>query len=432
MHKKLRKTSVPLRGEIFVDPDKSISHRAVIFSALAKGEGIIKNFLLAADTLSSCNCIEQLGVHVEREGSLVKVSGNGLYGLKEPLTVLQCGNSGTTMRLLTGVLASQPFFSVLSGDNSLNRRPMRRVLAPLGAMGAEIRGRDNGNYPPLAVKGGKLKGINYQLPVASAQVKTAILLASLDADSETVIIEPEKSRDHTERMLSVMGADLEVADLQVILRPGKELIAQEFVVPGDISSAAFFIVAASIIAGSELLIRDVGINSTRTGIIKVLQSMGGKIKLENRREIAGEMIADILVSSSDLKGIEIRGDIIPQLIDELPVLAVAMAVAEGESIVRDAAELRVKETDRIAAVCLELSKMGVEITELEDGFIVKGNPGCLRGGRVGSWGDHRIAMSLAIAGIAAEGETDIANAETVDISFPNFWKVLSGLTESDL
>ncbi len=425
---KLLKKSTALKGEILVDADKSISHRAVILSALAQGEGIVRNFLIANDTLNSCKCIKQLGINIKQEDSILQISGKGLRGLKEADTVLDCGNSGTTMRMLTGVLAAQPFFSILNGDESLNRRPMKRVINPLLSMGAEINGRKNGNLPPLAIKGGSLHGIKYSLPVSSAQVKSALLLAGLTADSRTVLIEPGKSRDHTECMLSAMGADIKTDESVITLEPGKELLPQEFLVPGDISSAAFFIVAAAIIPGSELFIKNVGINPTRAGIIEVLKKMGTRIKIESERFIAGESIADILVSSSNLKGITIKGDLIPRLIDELPVIAVAMAVADGQSIVKDAAELRVKETDRITAICSQLGKLGVDIRELEDGFIVNGNPNSLQGGRVDCYGDHRIAMSLAVAALAARGETRIANPEVVSISFPNFWNILSELT----
>ncbi|MEN6351782.1 MAG: 3-phosphoshikimate 1-carboxyvinyltransferase [Syntrophomonas sp.] len=423
------KPASALKGELTVGADKSISHRAVIFSALSKGKGIIKNFLKAEDTLSTCRCMQQLGADVELNEKEVVVIGRGLSGLREPASVLDCGNSGTTMRLLTGLLSAQPFFSVLIGDASLSRRPMKRVIEPLLSIGAQINGRNKGSNPPLAITGSRLKGINYRLPVASAQVKTALLLAGLAAEGDTVLLEPEKSRDHSERMLKAMGADIEVDGLKIELQPGKELYPQEFLVPGDISSAAFFMVAAALIPGSELMIRDVGVNPSRSGVIDVLQKMGTKIKLENRRVIGGEPVADIIVSSSELKAIDINKEIIPCLIDELPVLAVAMAAARGESRVSGAGELRVKETDRIAAICSELGKMGAGIQELEDGFIVKGKPEALQGCRVDSHEDHRIAMSLAVAALGAGGETVIENAETVNISFPSFWNKLSQLTK---
>lgn len=424
------KKTTPLKGELFVASDKSISHRAVIFSSLARGEGIVKNFLQANDTLSSCNCMRKLGISIEEKNSLLKICGKGLEGLEEPKTILDCGNSGTTIRLLSGLLASQPFFSVLSGDESLNARPMKRVILPLSSMGAEILARDNNLYPPIAIRGKLLNGKDYRLPVASAQLKSALILAALNAQDETILHEKEKSRDHTERMLAAMGADIESSELTIRIRPGKELMPQEFMVPGDISSAAFFLVAATIIPGSELLIKDVGINPSRTGIIEILRTMGAKVKMENQRLFAGEEVADILVSSSDLKAVKVDGEIIPRLIDELPVLAVAMAAADGESTVRGAGELRVKETDRISAVSSELARMGVQIEDLDDGFIIQGNPDTLQGNLVNSHGDHRIAMSLAVAALRAQGETRISGAEAVSISFPEFWSTLTKITET--
>lgn len=428
MDSKIISGAKQLKGEITVAADKSISHRAVIFSAVARGKSVIRNLLAAEDIQSTCRCMKNLGVHIQERNSTLLIKGRGLQGLKEPNRVLDCGNSGTTMRLLTGVLSAQPFFSVLTGDHSLNQRPMRRVIEPLQLMGAELQGRQGGNYPPLAIKGNKLKGISYLSPVASAQVKTAILLAALNANGVTEILEPEKSRDHSENMLAAMGACIQIDGLRIQLQPGQELSAQEFLVPGDISAAAFFLVAATIVPGSELKICDIGINPTRTGIIEVLQQMGANIKLENQRTIGGEIMADIIVTASQLKGVKIEGEIIPRLIDELPVLAVAMAVAEGESEVREAGELRIKETDRIAAICGELGKMGVAITELEDGFRIKGKEHQLQGVRVNSHGDHRIAMSLAIAALVAEGETTIDNAEAVSISFPSFWDTLEKIS----
>jgi 3-phosphoshikimate 1-carboxyvinyltransferase len=407
-----------IKGEITVAADKSISHRAVMLSALAQGESVVRNFLEAEDTLSTCNCMRSMAVNIKKTGAELIIKGRGLQGLKEPESVLYCGNSGTTTRLLTGILAGLPFFSVLNGDNSLNQRPMKRVVEPLELMGAQIMGRHGGNYLPLAIKGHNLKGIKYKLPVPSAQVKSAILLAALNAQGVSEIIESKKSRDHTENMLKAMGGSIQVDELGVRLYPGKELSPQDFLVPGDISSAAFFIVAASIIPNSELKISDVGINPTRAGIIEVLQKMGGGIKIENQRQIGGEPIADIIVSSSPLKAANVQGELIPRLIDEIPILAVAMAAAEGESVVRGAEELRVKETDRIAAICTELNKMGVIIEELEDGFVIKGKGVPFAGCRVSSHGDHRIAMSLAIAGLAAQEETIIDNTSVSKYLLP--------------
>lgn len=416
--------SGPLRGEIAVEADKSISHRAVIFAALAQGESVVENFLEAADTLSTCDCIRQLGIEIRERSSALVIQGRGLNGLVAPRVILDCGNSGTTMRLMSGVLAAQSFHSMLGGDDSLNRRPMKRVIEPLALMGADISARSHGSYAPLDIWGRDLKGVKYELPVASAQIKSAILLAGLYADGETVVIEPEKSRDHTERMLGSMGANLQVNNSYISIRSGQGLEPQRFIVPGDISSAAFFMVAAMVIPGSELKIKDVGINPTRSGIIDVLISMGGKVKIENQRIAGGEPIADLVVSASNLKGTVLEGEIIPRLIDEIPVLAVAMAVAEGESVVKGAGELRVKETDRISAICSELGKMGADIKETDDGFVINGQADALTGSRVNSHEDHRIAMSLAVAALAARGETTLEGSQAVAISFPGFWEIL--------
>lgn len=415
-----------LRGEALVGPDKSISHRSVILSALAQGQSRVKNFLVAEDTLSSCHCLRMLGANIRQQGSEVVVDSPGIQGLTEPHTLLDCGNSGTTMRLMSGLLAGRPFFAVLSGDASLNKRPMKRVIEPLSFMGARFMARSS-NYPPLAVQGGQLKGIEYNMPVASAQVKSALLLAGLQAEGKTTIIEPVTSRDHTERMLMAMGADLTVNDQSISIIAGRQLSPQDWEVPGDISSAAFLLTAGSVVTGSELLLPRVGINHTRSGILDVLRMMGADITLINQQTVAGEPIADIVVRSSELKAVEIGGEMIPRLIDELPVLAVAMAAAQGTSIVRDAAELRVKETDRIAVICSELGRMGAAIEATADGFIVQGQKFPLHGADVDSHGDHRIAMSLAIAALLADGPTVINNAEAVNVSFPDFWDTLEHL-----
>lgn len=413
------------QGEITVAADKSISHRAVIFSALAPGESQIQNFLVAEDTLATCRIMQQLGIDIAANHTTLRIKGQGLHGLTEPQDILYCGNSGTTMRLLTGLLAGLNFFTVLSGDNSLNQRPMQRIINPLNQMGANIYARGE-KYAPLAVKGANLQGINYHSPVASAQIKSALLLAGLTANNPTTIIEPQKSRDHSERMLAAMGADLKAQDLSITITPGRELTNQDIMIPNDISSAAFFMVAASIIPGAEVLIKNVGLNPTRAGILEVLTSMGANIKIENEKVISGELVADLVIKGSQLNSIEIQGEIMPRLIDELPIIAVAMAVADGTSLVKDAGELRVKETDRIKAICTELRKMGVDIIETEDGFIINGNYDSLRGNTVDSWGDHRIAMALAVAALVA-GETTINNARAVDISFPEFWAKLDEL-----
>lgn len=419
--------SKPLQGEVRVAPDKSISHRALIMGALAYGETLVRNFLNAADTISTCRCLRQLGVDIQEEGDLLRVRGRGRESLVEASKVLYCGNSGTTMRLLSGLVASLPFCSLLTGDESLNGRPMKRIIEPLRLMGAEINGREDDTFPPLSITGRILQGIDYTLPVASAQVKSAILLAALGAGESTRVIEPQLTRNHTERMLAAMGADLQINGAEITITPGKQLLPQEFQVPGDFSSAAFFIVAGLLVPGSELCLRDVGLNPTRSGLLPILEKMGGNIRVENRRLIGGEEIADLVVGSSQLRGIEAGGEEAGILIDEIPILAVAMAAAQGQSSVRGAGELRVKESDRIRAIYLGLRAMGVDITELEDGFVINGNGKRINGARVNSYGDHRIAMSLAVAGLIAPTETVIEGAEAVNISFPEFWKLLKTL-----
>lgn len=417
-----------IKGEIFVNADKSISHRALILTALAQGESRIKNILQAEDIDSTSRCITGLGIDIRRQDDYLLIKGKGLRGLKEPRAVLDCGNSGTTMRLLGGLLAAQEFFTVLTGDDSLVGRPMKRVIEPLQEMGAEIYGRQDNQFPPLAIRGKSLQGIRYQPAIASAQVKSALLLAGLTARGNTVINEANPTRDHSERMLAAMGAELSTVEGQIRLVPGRELSPLEFLVPGDISSAAYFLVLASIVPGAELLIRDVGINPTRDGILEALGQMGANLKIENQRIIGGEPVADILVKSADLQGITIEGGIIPRIIDELPILAVAMANAEGVSTVRNAGELRVKETDRIKATVEELAALGVKIKENADGFSITGDRDGFRGGIVSSRGDHRIAMSLAVAAQLCEGETTIQEAQAVNISFPDFWFLLAKVT----
>lgn len=427
MNKIIKSQKSPLSGDIEVGPDKSISHRAVILSALAQGTGCIKNCLLAADTLSSMNCIQKLGIRLQKADREIVIHGQGLKGFKAPDAILDCGNSGTTMRLMAGLMAGQNFSSILSGDESLNRRPMKRIIEPLSLMGADIKGESNN--PPLNITGRHLKGITYELPVASAQVKSALLLAGLNATGPTVIIEPVKSRDHSERMLVSMGADIESGNEGITLKPGPELNPVEWVVPGDISSAAFFMVAASLVPGSCLRIRNVGLNPTRSGIVTVLDNMNAHIKIENWHLNGGEPVGDIVIAHSKLRGSTVEGDIIPLLVDEIPILAVAMALADGQSVVRNARELRFKETDRITAICSQLSALGADVEELEDGFVINGRPDCLKGGIVDSMGDHRMAMSLAVAGLCSKKEITIKNAEAVNISFPEFWDILQRVIE---
>lgn len=416
-----------LAGSVKIPGDKSISHRAAMLGALAQGETWIENFLDGADCLSTLACLRALGAEIEGpDKGRVLVRGRGAGALSEPHDVLDAGNSGTTMRLLLGILAGLPFFSVITGDSSLRRRPMGRVARPLREMGAAIAGREGGALAPLAVQGGLLQGLHYASPVASAQLKSAVLLAGLLARGETRVTEPHLSRDHTERMLAHFGAPLRRAGPAVSVAGGGKLQGREITVPGDISSAAFFMVAGSIVPEADIILEHTGINPTRTGVLEVLQMMGADITLLNPRESGGEPVADIRVRNSRLKGAEIRGSLIPRLIDEIPVLAVAAAVAEGETVIRDAGELRVKETDRIAAVREELGRLGAAIEELPDGLLIKGG-GPLKGGHCHSRGDHRMAMAAATAGLVAEGETVVADAECMEVSFPDFAGVLNSL-----
>ncbi len=417
-----------LQGTISIPGDKSISHRAIMLGSLARGRTEIHNFLTGEDCLSTARCFRAMGIEMEGLGSTtVTVHGKGLEGLTEPEDVLDVGNSGTTMRLMLGILAGQRFFAAATGDRTIRRRPMGRVTRPLAEMGAKIWGREGGTLAPLAIQGENLRPIHYQSTVASAQVKSSILLAGLYCDGATSVEEPVKSRDHTERMLRYFGGGLQEDGNRVTVTGRPDLQGRKVTVPGDISSAAFFLVAASIVPNSELLVQNVGINPTRDGILEVLEDMGAGFELLNQREESGEPVADILVRSSSLKGVTIGGDIIPRLIDEIPVLAVAAAMAEGETVIKDAQELKVKETNRIVAVVNELSKFGVQVEERPDGLrILGGTP--LKGARCQSYHDHRMAMSMAVAGLVAEGETVIENPECINISFPGFTELLKGLT----
>ncbi|MCK9171887.1 MAG: 3-phosphoshikimate 1-carboxyvinyltransferase [Desulfuromonas thiophila] len=416
-----------LRGEIRVPGDKSISHRSVMFGALAQGQTRVRGFLRGEDNLSTLTAFRAMGIAVEErpDGELL-IEGRGMQGLSEPADVLDCGNSGTTIRLMSGLLAGQRFFSVLTGDRYLRRRPMGRVLQPLAQMGAQIWGRQQGQCAPLAIVGQPLKGISYQSPVASAQVKSALLLAGLYAEGETRVYEPHLSRDHSERMLRHFGVTVDSFAGGVSIAGGQSLQARDLEVPGDISSAAFFLVAALIVPGSELLIRQVGVNPTRTGILDILRAMGGDIRCLDERELGGEPVADLLVRSSTLKGIEIGGALVPRAIDEFPVVSVAAACAEGTTVVRDARELRVKETDRIAAMASVLQTLGVTVTTADDGMTVCGQE-TFQGGQVDSCGDHRIAMSAAIAGLRAGTALTIRDTACTETSFPGFWPLLAGL-----
>jgi 3-phosphoshikimate 1-carboxyvinyltransferase len=420
-----------LTGEIAIPGDKSISHRSVMLAGLADSPVKIRNFLAAADCLSTVACMRALGVAVDRPGeNEFIVRGNGLFGLSEPDEVLDAGNSGTTIRLLSGILAGQPFFSVLSGDASLRRRPMARVIAPLAKMGCRIYGREQSRYAPLAiVPADGIHGIDYTMPVASAQVKSALLFAGMFADGPTRITEPYISRDHSERMLQTFGARVTRSGLTVKLAPVQELAAPSAIdVPGDISSAAFWLVAAAIIPGSALRLTNVGINPTRTGIIDILRRMGADIEITGQRQAGEEPVADLHVRSAELTGTTIEGEIIPRLIDEIPVLAVAALFAKGRTVISGAEELRVKETDRLRAITLELAKMGARLEETADGLIIDG-PQRLAAARCQSHDDHRMAMALAVAGMAAAG-TEIEDAGCVAISYPTFFAQIAALREA--
>jgi 3-phosphoshikimate 1-carboxyvinyltransferase len=417
-----------LKGDLTLPGDKSLSHRAVMFSAIAEGRTEIAGFLTGEDTLNTAKAVRMLGITVEETGpGRIIVHGKGLDGLTEPAGVLDLGNSGTGMRLLAGLLAGQDFFSILTGDQYLVRRPMGRIAEPLRRMGAVIDGRGGGRQAPLAIRGAgrNTKAIDFSSPVASAQVKSAVLLCGLYADGMTTVSEPHRSRDHTERMLRFFGADVAVDGLRVRMRGRQTLVAPGALeIPSDISSAAFFLVAASIVPGSDIVIRNVGMNPTRTGIIDILTAMGADITRENEREQAGEPVADLQVRYRRLRAAQIHGELIPRAIDELPVLAVAAAYAEGTTVIRDAAELRVKESDRIAAIAAELRRMGVEIREMPDGMEITGRER-LTGAVCNSHGDHRIAMSMAMAGLAASGETLVKDTAWIETSFPGFERMIN-------
>lgn len=403
-------------GQIKVPGDKSISHRAVMLGSLANGVTEISGFLKGADCLSTIDCFRKMGIDIDINGENVTVHGNGLRGLKKPDEMLYTGNSGTTTRLLCGILAGQNFDTSITGDASIQKRPMGRVVQPLSMMGAKIENE----YCPLYITGTKLHGIDYKMPVASAQVKTAIILAGLYADGETVIHEIEKSRDHTELMLSAMGADLTVDNLDITVKPTNDLTAFNVDVPGDISSAAFFLVLGAIMPNSQITVTNVGINPTRTGIIDVLKDMGADITLENVHTSAGETVADITVRSSSLKGTTVGGDIIPRLIDELPIIAVATVFANGQTVIKDAQELKVKETNRIRAVVDEFNKCGIDITETDDGMIINGGKS-IHGADFKTYGDHRMAMSLTVLAQLADGESTLDDSDCACVSYPTFF-----------
>lgn len=423
------KKSTPLRGELAVPGDKSISHRAVMLGALAKGTTSVTNFLKGADCLSTISCFEKMGIEIEQLPSEILIHGKGLHGLNAPETILDAGNSGTTTRLLSGILAGQAFCTTLTGDASIQKRPMTRIITPLSQMGGKIESLSDNGCAPLKITGHPLKPIHYLSPVSSAQVKSCVLLAGMYADGITKVTEPYLSRNHSEMMLRSFGADVISEGTTAAITGNPVLEGQKVIVPGDISSAAYFIAAGLLIPGSEILIKDVGINPTRDGILKVCADMGADIQLLNKREYGKEPVADILVKHSELKATVIEGALIPTLIDELPMLAVMAAFAQGTTVIHDAQELKVKESNRLDIIVQHLSAMGADIIPTEDGMEIHGGKP-LKGAVLDSYMDHRIAMSFAVAGMAADGETEILNASCVDISYPEFYRDMAAISAS--
>ena len=422
--KRIAPDKKPLRGNIVVPGDKSIAHRAVIFSAIAQGRSRILNLSGGDDNSRTVRAFRQMGVEIFRDGDALCVEGKGWDGLSAPTERIDCGNSGTTLRLLSGLLAGRPFHSELDGDSSLRQRPMKRVIDPLSKMGARIRSRQGDGLAPLEIDGGGLRGIEYRMPIASAQVKSAIVLAALQAEGQTIVHEPQRSRDHTEVMLSGFGGKISVDGLTLAIAGRPALTGQSVRIPGDISSAAFFLVAAAMIPGSDLTVRDVGCNPTRDGVLEVLKQMGASIELRNQRLEAGERVADIHVTGAALKGVDVDAELVARTIDEYPILAVAAAVAQGVTTFSDVNELRFKESDRIAAMTEGLRALGVLVEERPDGMTIQGG-NRLRSGAVKSYADHRIAMSFAIAGLVSENGVEIDDAKCVDISFPSFFDLLA-------
>lgn len=421
-----------LKGEVTIPGDKSISHRSIMLGSIALGTTEITHFLEGADCLSTIDCFRKMGVEIERKPSSILVHGKGLRGLTAPASTLNVGNSGTTTRLISGILSGQNFATTLSGDDSLNSRPMKRIMTPLNTMGAHIRSLNDNGCAPLHIRPGALHGIHYQSPVASAQVKSAVLLAGLYADSPTSVTEPALSRNHTELMLQGFGAyvatDLHTDGTATAhVEPCKELYGQQICVPGDISSAAYFIAAALLVPGSELLVKNVGTNFTRAGFLKVCKAMGADIETVSQTIEGGESRADLLVRYSHLKGTVIEGDIIPTLIDEIPMIAIMAAFADGQTVIRDAAELKVKETNRIDTVTAGLKAMGAVITPTDDGMIIEGT-GHLNGASIQSYLDHRIAMAFSVAGLASDDETQIVDSQCVDVSYPEFYATLNSVS----
>ena len=417
-----------LRGTFELIGDKSISHRAIMFSSISKGKNKISNFLMGEDCLSTVACFKKMGVDINIENNEVIINGSGLRGLKPPSDILNVGNSGTTIRLMMGILAGQNFTSTIIGDESIGKRPMKRVTDPLRIMGCSITGSDDANFTPITIKGGNLTSIDYKMPISSAQVKSALILASLYGNDTSIIHEKVKSRDHTEIMLKSFGADIKVNDLDININPVDELFNRDIFVPGDISSAAFIIVGALISEGSEVLIKNVGLNETRTGIIDVIKKMNGNIEIIDEYEICGEKVGNLLVRySPNLVGTTIDKEIIPRLIDEIPIIAVLATQAEGDTIIKDASELKVKESNRIKSVVDNLNNIGANAIELEDGMIIKGKSK-LQGGKVITFNDHRIAMSFSIANLISNNRVSLDSDKSIDISFPGFNKLLKELS----
>ncbi|KOP83234.1 3-phosphoshikimate 1-carboxyvinyltransferase [Cytobacillus solani] len=426
MPKKLVTKVEGLNGEIAIPGDKSISHRSIMFGSIADGKTVVTNFLLGEDCLSTIDCFKKMGVMIERQEEKVIIHGNGFEGLNEPSEILDVGNSGTTIRLLLGILAARPFHSVLIGDQSIGKRPMTRVTKPLQLFGAAINGRKNGEFTPLSIKGGNLKGIEYELPVASAQVKSSLLFAGLQASGTTTVIEPVKTRDHTERMIKQFGGEVEKTGTAIRIKGGQKLTGTSIHVPGDISSAAFFLVAGAIVPGSEIKLTNVGLNPTRTGIIDIMKEMGAKITIKQLTEDEFEPRGDIVIQSSALKGMTIAGEIIPKLIDEIPIIALLATQAEGVTVIKDAHELKVKETNRIDTVVAELTKLGATIEATEDGMIIYGKTELI-GGTVSSHGDHRIGMMLSVAATLCKEDVYLENEEAIYVSYPTFFTHLQSL-----
>ena len=416
-----------LKGSFELIGDKSISHRAVMFSSISKGDNKISNFLMGEDCLSTISCFRKMGVDIQIDGKDVYVKGNGLYGLKRPKEILDVGNSGTTIRLMMGILAGNKFDATLIGDNSIAKRPMKRVTDPLRLMGCNIEGKDDANYTPIKIYGGDLKAIDYHMPVASAQVKSALILASLYANDTSFIYEKVKSRNHTEIMLKSFGADINVENLKISVNPVNELFSQDIYVPGDISSAAFIIVSALITKGSEVIIKNVGLNETRTGIIDVVKNMNGNIEIINERLVGGELVGDLLVRyTKDLCATTIDKDIIPRLIDEIPVIAVLATQAEGTTIIKDAQELKVKESNRIKSMVENLKILGADIEELEDGMIIKGKSK-LNGGKIKTFKDHRIAMAFSTLNLISDEKIKLDDEDCINVSFPGYFDFIKSL-----